>query len=66
MCELTAVLGIASAVVGGVGAVQQANAAAAAATYQSRISEMNRQVNEQRAAEDEAVVEDTAEEKAAE
>lgn len=50
MCELIAVLGVASAVVGGVGAVQQANAAAAAATYQSRISEMNRQVNEQRAA----------------
>jgi hypothetical protein len=49
MCELTAILAIGSAVIGGIGQMQQANAQADAAAYNAQIADMNAQISQNRA-----------------
>lgn len=49
MCEPTTMLMIASTVIGGVGAIQQGNAAAAAGRYNAQVAEMNATLAERRA-----------------
>lgn len=49
MCDFGLTLALASTVIGGVGAIQQGQAAASAAKYQAQVSEMNAKINEKRA-----------------
>lgn len=49
MCELTTMLMIGSTVMGGVGAVQQGNAAAASANYNAKVADMNAKIAERQA-----------------
>ena len=49
MCELTTMLMIGSTVMGGVGAIQQGNAAAASASYNAKVADMNAKLSERQA-----------------
>ena len=49
MCELMTILTVASTVVGAAGAIQQGNAAAAAANYNAKVAEMNATMSDRRA-----------------
>lgn len=49
MCEIGTMLAIGSAVVGGIGQIQQGQAQAAAARYQAQVGEMNAQLADRRA-----------------
>lgn len=49
MCDFGLVLGIGSAVLGGMGQMQQANATAASARYNAQVAEMNAKLAERRA-----------------
>ncbi|MEP3275329.1 MAG: hypothetical protein ABJN26_16090 [Stappiaceae bacterium] len=49
MCDFGIILGLASAGIGAVGSIQQANAAAAAANYNAQVQEMNAQISEENA-----------------
>lgn len=49
MCELTAIIGLASSIVGGIGQMQQANAQARAAEYNAAVADMNAKISERRA-----------------
>lgn len=49
MCDFGIILGLASAGIGAIGSIQQANAAAAAANYNAQVQEMNAQISEENA-----------------
>ena len=49
MCELTTALMIGSTVIGGIGQIQQANAASAASKYNAQVAEMNATLADRRA-----------------
>lgn len=49
MCELTTMLMIGSTVMGGMGAIQQGNAAAASAKYNAQVADMNARISERQA-----------------
>lgn len=49
MCELTTMLMIGSTLMGGVGAIQQGNAAAASANYNAKVADMNAKLTETQA-----------------
>lgn len=49
MCELSTMLMIGSTVMGGVGAIQQGNAAAASANYNAKVADMNAKLSERQA-----------------
>ena len=49
MCELTTMLMIGSTVMGGMGAIQQGNAAAASASYNAKVADMNAKLSERQA-----------------
>lgn len=49
MCDLVTALTIGSTIMGAAGSIQQGNAAAAAADYNAKVSEMNAELSERRA-----------------
>jgi len=49
MCELTAILTLASTALGAMGQIHEANAAAAASKYNAQVAEMNAEISERRA-----------------
>jgi hypothetical protein len=49
MCDITAGIALASALLGAAGSIQQGNAAAAASKYNAKVSDMNARISDRRA-----------------